>query len=67
MNEEFSKKLANSAEKIANIGDTLLNDENHPDWEVDKIVFTSKTNPHLSMVCEWVMENDRWVKKCRPE
>jgi len=64
MAKKVSAKFINSAIKISNIGDSLLNDENHSDWEIERTVFTSKNNPGEKIECSWVMENGKKVKKC---
>lgn len=64
MAKKVSEKIIQSVVKISNIGDTLLQDEKHPDWEIEKIVLSSKSNPTDRVECSWVLEDGEWVKKC---
>jgi len=65
MAKKISEKFVNSAIKISNIGNTLLNDENHADWEIERTVFSSRNNPNERIECVWVIENGVRVKRCR--
>jgi len=67
MTKKVLEKLSISVMKISNIGDLLLNDENHSDWEIESVNLVSKTDPKMKIICEWLFENGQWVKRCRPE
>ncbi|MCW3107820.1 MAG: hypothetical protein JWQ09_2326 [Segetibacter sp.] len=55
------KKLENSASKIANIVDFLLND-GHIEWKVDEFRLTPKNATDTgNVVCKYVKEDGEWV------
>lgn len=65
MPKKVSAKITHSVEKISNIGDLVLQDDNLQDWEIDSIVLTSKLNELDRIECSWVKEDGKWVKRCR--
>jgi hypothetical protein len=65
MAKKMSKKFTDSVVRISNLGDFILNDDKHSDWEIDKIELTSKNNPTEKIVCSWERVNGKWVHVCR--
>lgn len=64
MAKNVSEKFIQSIANISDNGDVKLQEENHQDWEIDKIVLTCKTDPNGKIECSWVLEKGKWVLKC---
>jgi hypothetical protein len=60
------KEISWSIEKIAELGNNLLNLEGHNEWEVDEIRLIRKNSAESeNLLCRWEKnELEEWVLKC---